>query len=131
MTSMADILALAAQSRGRDRDDDDEMEAPKPLPEAVIADLRSKFDLYGKQRFAPGDLVTPAKNSDMKGAGEPHIVLEVRSLPEPLFSDAVRPGSNSYGVRLDMRIATRIPSGEIVAGWVESYQFEPYTGEGA
>ncbi len=128
---MADILAMAVQGRGRDRDDDDEMAAPKPLPEAVIAELRSKFERYGKQRFAPGDLVTPAKNSDLIGAGEPHIVLEVRSLPEPSFDSGAPPASNSYGARYDMRLASRVRSGEIPACWVESYQFEPYTGEGA
>lgn len=71
MTSMADILAMAAQSRGRDRDDDDEMAAPKPLPEAVIAELRSDYARYGKNPFKPGDLVTPIKGRNNRGGGVP------------------------------------------------------------
>lgn len=133
MTSMADILAMAAQSRGRDRDDDDEMAAPKPLPEAVIAELRSDYARYGKNPFKPGDLVTPIKGRNNRGAGEPHIVLEVLDTPVYTFAQADNPTatcSSSYGRRIDMRALCHV-QGSYVPFWFESWEFEPYTGEGA
>lgn len=118
MTSMADILAMAA---------------PKPLPEAVIAELRSDYARYGKNPFKPGDLVTPIKGRNNRGAGEPHIVLEVLDTPVYTFAQADNPTatcSSSYGRRIDMRALCHV-QGSYVPFWFESWEFEPYTGEGA
>lgn len=72
-------------------------------------------------------------DDDGEGAGEPHIVLEVRdgALDISAPSDVTDVGSSAYGKRLDMRILCRAPRGELSAYWVESYAFIPYTGAGA
>lgn len=74
-------------------------------------------------RFSAGDLVTPLRNSNMKGAGDPHVVLEVRSAEQPYFTDET--SSTGFGRRLDMRVAS-FYGDTIARHWVESIDFEPF-----
>lgn len=117
----------------REMDQGERRNAPKPLPEAICATLREVFGRYVRQNpFKAGDLVTPVADSDMKGSGEPHIVLEVRARPEPDFtaSDPRHSGNNAYGRRNDMRVASSVGD-SISQHWVESWQFERYGGSGS
>lgn len=108
--------------------------SPKPLPEALCTTLREVADRYARQNpFKPGDLITPCVAGDMKGAGEPHVVLEVRGRPEPDFANAKSVAdttSNAFGRRSDIRVASRCGD-DIAPFWVESWQFELYRGPGS
>lgn len=101
------------------------------LPKSVQAKrLAAMFRTYQTNReqcpFRPGDLVTPVDNVNYKGHGDPHIVLEVRDCPEPLFyvGDA---NSSGFGHRLDIRVACM--NGEtLVTYWMESWVLEKWEG---
>ena len=59
-------------------EDDDRNEVSEGLPEAQIARLRETSEriLFGNT-FKPGDLVTVRKDAPIKGAGKPHLVIEI------------------------------------------------------
>lgn len=106
---------------------------PRPQHEAQIDELRRAFSDYevGAERFKPGDLVQAKKNSQYHNPGEPVVVAETRPDAEPFFGMiATEAGSNSFGGRQDMRVLLINDFGDIVAHWVESFQFEPYDGTG-
>ena len=105
--------------------EEDEDAGQRPLPEALIMSLQEAHGNYAAgNQFMPGQIVTPRRGYDAKGAGEPHIVLETRA-PEYDFRADV--GSNAYGKRLDIRVAGMCSRGaELSAWWVESWCFEPY-----
>lgn len=95
----------------------------------LLQDLFKRYSLTLNNgcRFSPGDLVTPRRNSNVKGAGEPHIVLEVRNRPEPTFvgDNAV---SSAFGVRQDIRVSCyNKGSGSLALYWAESFEFEPWS----
>lgn len=115
--SLAALLASMDQETGTAR--------PKPLPEATCATLREVAARYARTNpFKAGDLVTPCAAGDMKNAGEPHIVLEVRDRPEPNFAIG-SPTNNAYGQRCDVRVAGAYSAG-VASFWAESWQFETY-----
>lgn len=115
-------MNFAEMIASMDQDDDD---APAvPLPEAAVASLRETCDRYvAGCPFAVGDLVTPRKDFNMKGAGDPQIVVEVAATPiRPFDGDH---GSHAFGPRLDIRFAT-IARGDLIMFWCESWQYEAY-----
>jgi hypothetical protein len=75
-------------------------------------------------RFEVGDVITPAADASIKGAGEPHIVVSVKKA-EHNFSTG-EPGGSHYGPRYDTRVVCFVPSGLIAAYWVESAEFVPW-----
>lgn len=100
---------------------------PPILPEAAIMRLREFAEQYHQPNpFKVGDLVTPRPDADLKGAGIPHIVVEVRDHAEPLFIGDN--GDASFGRKIEIRIA-HIDSGRgiVFTHWAESHRFEPYT----
>jgi len=102
-------------------------EAPvRPHPDAQAEELKALYARYAAPcPFVCGDLVTPRKNSGIKGHGEPHVVVEVidGGLPSRWTNDRV------HGFRLDIRLAFLVTDGEHYGlGWFESWAFEPYTG---
>jgi len=78
--------------------------------------------------FRPGQIVTPIVDGAFSGAGEPFIVLESRDVP--IFVSHGEVGTTEFGRQLDLYVAA-LKQGTIGCLWVESWQFEPYTGEGA
>lgn len=118
--------SLAELFSGLDVGDDDEA---KPLPEASIMEMRDLLARYNEAPFEVGDLVTPRKNAPVRGAGDPHIVLERRdgAVADPHTSTGE---GNGRGRRYDMRVACHM-TGHLSMFWVESCEFEPYTGPGA
>lgn len=105
--------------RGGDR------RASKPLPEAQVATLREVLDRYTSPcPFKVGDLVTARAGMNVKGAGEPHIVLEVFATP---IRSHENPGSNTFVGRFDMRVATFPNASNVACFSVESFTFERYT----
>lgn len=110
--------------RERSRQSDD---VELPLPEAQIATLREVRARFAAGcTFKPGDIVTPRKGYCLKGAGVPHIVLEVGAPPPPPAWPSVPSdtGSSRFGARLDMRIAAHDGDGDISTWWVESWALE-------
>lgn len=115
-------------------DDDEERRPPRPLPEAQIATLREISARYvAGCPFAVGDVVTPRAGTNLRNAGEPHIVVELADHPHRTFDhERGASGSNGYGKRLDMRIAAFADDNEtLTMHWVESWAFEPYREEPA
>lgn len=115
--------------------DPDEMRpAHLPIPEAQVATLREVYERYANGcQFKPGDLVTPRNNYSLRGAGLPHVVLEVRTPGEAVRTfdapDPMDTSSQRYGARLDIRVASfHDQGGQVGAWWGESWQYEPYTG---
>jgi len=91
----------------------------------LIADLKMIQQRYiSPCPFGVGDLVTPMKDCNVKGHGEPHIVLEVRETPM-VPDHAAGSGHGNFGNRLDMRVACEM-NGVIAAFWVESFWFGAY-----
>lgn len=130
-----DALASLMSALAAPGPDDDDTEAARPIPEAVVSDLRDIYTRYAAGcPFKPGDLVTPRKGYNSKGAGEPHIVLEVRDNATCDLTPPAEPSdttSCTFGRRLDIRVAYLAEGHrgqEYVTHWCESWVFEPYTG---
>jgi len=104
-----------------------------PLPEVQVLTLQEVFARYEEGcPFKPGDIVTPRKGYAIHGAGKPHVVLSVGRPPIPQTwpADPMNVGLANFGARLDFRFAGFGPSGNIAAWFGESWQYEPWTGEG-
>jgi hypothetical protein len=104
---------------------------PVPLPPADIVchTLQEVCETYQKPcPYKPGDLVTPRRGYWIKGAGEPHIVVEVFDPPIRLITDDVEEaGSMMYGARFDIRVACMSNhTRNVVAFVAESWAYEPY-----
>lgn len=99
----------------------------RPIPEAQIATLLEASARYSAPcPFKAGDIVTPRKCFGYSGAGIPNVVLEVAAEPHRNFqpSNHVTPVSSVFGSRLDVRVASLGPSGDVVSFWQESWCLE-------
>lgn len=105
---------------------DDERDGSTILPEAQVMTLKEIAARYSERPFSVGDLVTPRTGYNLKGAGAPHIVVEVLPSGEFLSPPNASGGSPSFGARYSMRIVC-LDSNEYVAFWVEPWTFEPYS----
>lgn len=115
---IAELLAEMAQDR-----DDNTGKQPAMAAEALVEFQKGYAAFLSGCSFKPGDLITPRKGTNMKGAGKPHVVLEVRDRPDPIFID--EPGTTQFGARCDLRVASFY--GDTMARhWVESIDFDPY-----
>ena len=102
-----------------------ERKSPPAMAADLLVEYRERYqDFLAGCRFRPGDLVTPLANSITVGAGEPCVVLELRT-STPVFEG--NPDYVRYGQRFDMRIA-RFMEDSIARFWVESVDYEPYSG---
>jgi hypothetical protein len=130
-TDMDFAQALANAVYDAAQDDGGKDDAPAPLPEAAIADLRELCSRYTAGcPFRVGDLVTPRGGYNLRGPGDPHIVVEVADVPvRNLDNSADSSGwaSCAFGARLDIRVA-HIQNGKMTMHWSESWMYEPYTG---
>jgi hypothetical protein len=104
-------------------------EPPALHPDAVIARLKEACASYVTGcKFSVGDLVTPRAGMNLRGEGEPHIVLEVFSTPVRIL-DANDPSDscgNTFGSRLDIRTANMVGD-TLVPHMGESWHFVRYT----
>lgn len=116
-------LAELLSSMGEDDD-----EGSTILPEAQIETLKEIAARYAAGcTFKAGDIVTPRRGFNVKGAGVPHIVLEVLPKGEAIMPTREEAGSSSFGVRFNMRVACLTHS-KYAAYWVEHWAFELYSG---
>lgn len=98
-----------------------------------IANLREMLGIYTDIQdagtpFKVGDLVTPRANSTIKGAGYPHVVIEVID-PKLVFSPRHAPSDINFGQRVDIRVMCHVQDETVASYWGESWQYEPYTDE--
>lgn len=117
---------------------------PKPMTEAIVDEMRLRFDAYRKTLsaetfpFKPGDLVTPRPGSNLKNTGEPAIVLEINPDAPPNIGgtgsdgDAVDMSNFRYGTRPQIRVLqymhNPMAGGTYVRFWNEACDFVPWTG---
>ncbi|MEZ2410500.1 hypothetical protein AB6806_27265 [Bosea sp. RCC_152_1] len=112
---LADIAGERDESDGRE---------PAMAAEVLVEFQKTYADFLTGCPFKPGDLITPRRGTNMKGAGKPHVVLEVRDRPDPHFAEGA--GSTQFGRRNDIRVASFY--GDTMARhWVESVDFDAYT----
>ncbi len=78
--------------------------------------------------FRTGDVVTVRVNTDIKGCGEPHVVVDV--LAEPITDTRPEAGSNRYLARYTMRVA-HFAGEAMTVHAVDCSCFEPWTAEHA
>jgi hypothetical protein len=72
--------------------------------EALIAELHDTARRYAAPSpFRVGDLVTVRADSDTKGQGEPHVVVEI--IDPPVVSDRAEAGSNQFLRKFDLKVA--------------------------
>lgn len=121
-------MSLAKLLASIERDGDERPERKSP-PDVLCVTLREVFERYAAPcPFKPGDLVTTIKGANLRGAGEPHMVLDVLDRPTPNFAaaeGAMDTSSCNFGQKRDMRLLCE-SEGRLTAFWVESWQFEPY-----
>lgn len=135
--SISDIIGMMANGNARVIGMDETEDAHRALVsikgdfdvdidhEAQIMELSLHGNAYLKGNpYKPGDWVTPKKCFGIKGAGNPHFVLETRQ-SDPNFSTGSE-GSAKHGGVLDMRVACYVENDSITAFWVESWQYEEY-----
>lgn len=113
---------LAAAMSGRMRNDE-----PGLSKVGQVRRLQEFLTRYqAPNPFKVGDLVTPRTDANMKAAGEPHVVVDLRDVP--IFSASDDSSSCQYGRHLNVRTARFTTTG-IVCFWGEHFDYEPYTGD--
>lgn len=112
---------LLAQARDAQR----ERRAIPALADEMLVEAAARY--AARRQFFPfrvGQLVTPRPDTTYMGAGDPHIVVEVRPMPNPAF-EVSKPGNHQFGQMVDMRVLCYV--GQTIASfWVESWAFEPW-----
>lgn len=122
---MSDFAETLVRSMRGDRDDD----TPKLSRIGQVARLREFAAVYAAPNtFKVGDLVTPRDGGNLKGVGEPYLVVE--SLAEPVRSLEGNPASNGFGWNLNVRAACLF-HGQMTCFWLEHHTLEPYAGDGS
>lgn len=112
--------------------------APERSADEKVQLLTAAAELYklgAINRYEVGDLVTPGQNTDMVGAGEFHLVVELRRIHADIDALDSRPhigglgGDHSlakFGATLDMRVLGLNRVGDVVAWWVAGWKYEPF-----
>jgi hypothetical protein len=97
---------------------------PRSL-DAVTAALRGTADrMSAPNPFRVGDIVTIRPDADVKGRGEPHVVVEI--IDPPVVNDRSEPGSNNYLRRFDLRVAHYIGDSQTIHA-IDHSVLEPWT----
>lgn len=132
------IARMLAEKMGADvhfEDDDDAGEgSPQPIVEAQIETLREVCQTYhAGNTYKVGDLITPRRGYGTKGAGIPHVVIEVFDPPIRVHQvqNSLDSTSNGFGRRMDLRVATmsngrRSGLVAVCCFHVESFEYEPF-----
>lgn len=94
----------------------------------ILRNLQKRYaETAVKCPFVPGDLVTPMEHTNLVGAGEPCIVIDVLDVPKWSFSGEAT--NTAYGRRMDIRILRVGESADtydVIPFWAESWAYEPY-----
>lgn len=90
--------------------------------EVQIVRLEEYLDAYNKPpRFKVGEIITPKDDVCLRGAGNPHVVIDTRDRAEPNWRAAE--GTLNHGTRCDIRVAFFADNDDIVAMWQESHMY--------
>ena len=93
---LSSITAPSAENAG----DEGQLDLPLETCLAILRDHAHR--MQQPCPFTAGDLVTVRAHSDVKGAGKPHIVVEV--LAEPVVDMKAEAGSNQFLRKYTMRV---------------------------
>lgn len=105
------------------------------LPEAMIARLAEFGERYGKNPFSVGDVVTPRRDSGLKYAGRPFLVVESHQNDDPpVFANTGDTDDHDFGRRINIRVAVvashrnerREMCDTVVCFWNEAHNYELY-----
>jgi hypothetical protein len=114
---MGGILEMLAAAEAAD-----DAPAVKVDPGAAMMRLGEAAPRYTRANpFHAGDWVTPIKDSDVKGHGDPHLVIETEA------ADGLRPPGELHFKRRDLRLlflCDRPSCQSIHAGWFANADFE-------
>jgi hypothetical protein len=82
--------------------DDSTWDAPNNPAQAVEELIEATQEAMARSLFSPGDIVTPQKNSNLKGRGAPHIVIRKTALTWQCIGDGKpsMPQDIYYGVMI-------------------------------
>jgi len=124
---MAEIIGGGAKpvvvAGGRIKSEDYRVTIDKEVQAMELAEFARGY----RQRFQVGQYITPKPNTGTKGAGLPHLVVEVNPNAEPVFLQDGN-GSMRNGRRNEIRVATYVDDETITMFWVEAVDYEPWTG---
>lgn len=102
-----------------------EKDKRKILPEAHLERVKEAAERYARPNpYKVGDIVTPRKDSGMKGVGEPHVVVEVLTEPRRTFEGSGFGGS-SFGANMDVRVMCLMDD-LTLAFWGESWMLDKW-----
>lgn len=127
MDDLRDSIAQAMQQMSERSSE--ENRAPKQDPAILAFTLQEAAQRHAKGcPFKPGDLVTPRKGYNLKGAGEPHVVMEIMA-PEPQRGEAAEKAYMGGIARIyDMRVLSCVRE-DLIAYYAESYCYEAWKGD--
>lgn len=92
------------------------------MVEAQLAELAAYCERYNSPNpFKVGDVVTPLPNFNIRGCGQPHVVME--SLAEPFrykgeFGHIENPGHPMFHSLYDTRVASYTDNNTIMTWWM-------------
>lgn len=114
------LAEFLASMEPEDREDKSE-----GLPEAQIERLREvSARIAAGNPFKPGDLVTVRKDAPVKGAGKPHLVIEIDHEAKLCQGEV---GNWTGATRHDV-IVLSVTGGDIAPHTVPHWMLERYTG---
>jgi hypothetical protein len=121
MTSIVNLVPATAAG-----DTANDMEQPvEPSLASRIAALRERAQrMAAPNPFKLGDVVTVRADADVKGAGQPHVVVEVYD--KPIVDTKSETGSNQYLRTFDMRVA-HFQGDHMTVHAIEHAVLEPWT----
>ena len=115
---------LSSVVSGTSRPGREESRTTLSLEECIVA-LKDKAERMSQPcPFKVGELVTARHDADVKGAGQPHIVVEV--FPEPVTDPTAESGSNQFLRKYNMRVA-HFYGNDMTVHAVDCSCFEPWT----
>jgi len=108
-----------AEGLARLLNDDD---TPPPCDEAMVDVLRELGAAYAAPPPKVGDLVTPRPGVNLRGVGQPHLVVEVFDPPVHLDGPHATPWERRP---IDLRVIGWL-TGDYVASHMERWQVVPW-----
>lgn len=120
-----DVEVHDMSGRHRRGEGEEDYQGGRIMPEAAIHRMTEWKERYlrGAAQFKVGDVVQPMRDSNIKGHGRPHMVIDV--LEKPYFNFTGNADGCHFGQRIDMRVLVIIKD-KAIPFWVESWQYEPW-----
>jgi hypothetical protein len=117
--NLADLLEMIGAKMGNE-DENEGFSNNKGADALSLSELAVRYT--HEAPFKRGDLITPRRGSNLKGAGYPCVVLDAFPAKWPESDNNGRPVDVN-----DMRIA-RVMNGKVLRYYAEAIDYERYTG---